>query len=100
MEHHQTCQRLRDASLDRPVWLSLVQWYSDTIQPRPFWLEKPLILYKDRELECLILRWQSGKTGRALAKKLAIDTRRLHAGGSFTSRWTVASLWGSRRVPQ
>jgi len=68
MEHlHQTCQRLRDASLARPVWLSLVQWYSDTIQPRPFWLEKPLDLYTDRELEYFILRWQSGRAGvRAL----------------------------------
>ena len=64
MEHlHQTCQRLRDASLARPVWLSLVQWYSDTIQPRPFWLEKPLDLYTDRELEYLILRWQSARGG-------------------------------------
>jgi len=61
MGKHQTCQRLRDASLARPVWLSLVQWYSDTIQPRPFWLEKPLDLYTDRELEYLILRWQSAR---------------------------------------
>ena len=61
MEHHQTCQQLRDASLARPVWLSLVQWYSDTIQPRPFWLEKPLDLYTDLELEYLILRWQSSR---------------------------------------
>ena len=69
---HQTCQRLRDASLARPVWLSLVQWYSDTIQPRPFWLEKPLDLYTDRELEYLILRWQSGKAGRALTQPRAL----------------------------
>jgi len=70
---HKTCQRLRDASLARPVWLSLVQWYSDTIQPRPFLPEKPLNLYTDRELECLILRWQCGKTCRALPKKLSLS---------------------------
>ena len=65
MELHQICQRLRDASLARPVWLSLVQWYSAIIQPRSFWLEKSLDLYTDRELEHLILRWQSGKAIRA-----------------------------------
>jgi len=61
------------SSLARPVWLSLVQWYFDTIQPRPFFPEKPLNLYTDRELEYLILRWQSGKTGRALPKKLPLS---------------------------
>ena len=62
---HQTCQRLRDASLTRPVWLSLVQWCSATVQPRPFVPEKPLDLYTDRELEHLVLRWQSGRAGCA-----------------------------------
>jgi len=75
MELQQTCKRLRDASLARPVWLSLVQWYSDTVQPRPFWIEKPLDLYTDRELEYLILRWQSGKDGHVLVqpKKLPLS---------------------------
>ena len=65
---YQTCQRLRDASLSRPIWLSLVQWYSATIQPRPFLPEKPLDLHTARELEHLILKWQSGKAGRALTQ--------------------------------
>ena len=72
---HQTCQRLRDASFSRPIWLSLVRWHSATIQPRPFFPEKPLYLYTDRELEYLILKWQSGKAGRTLTqpRKLALS---------------------------
>lgn len=65
---YKTCQRLHDASLSRPVWLSLVRWYSATIQPRPFLPEKPLNLFTDRELEYLILKWQSRKAGRALTQ--------------------------------
>ncbi len=64
----QTCQHFRDASFARPVWLSLVQWYSATVQPRPFLLEKPLDLYTDRELEYLVLKWQSGRAGYKLAQ--------------------------------
>ena len=35
-----------------------MKWYSTTVYPRPFCLEKPLDLYTDRELEYLVLRWQ------------------------------------------
>src|SRR5260370_7396591 len=64
---HQTCQRLRDASFARPIWLRLVQWYSATIQPRPFLPEKPLDLYTDRGLNNIILRWPRVKPRPSLS---------------------------------
>ena len=65
---HQTCHRLHNATLARPVWLSLVQWYSATIQPRPFIPEKPLNLYTNRELEHLVLNGQRGRAVCGLAQ--------------------------------
>ena len=97
---HQTCQRLRDASLGRPIWLGLVQWYSSTIQPRPFIPEKPLELYTDRELEYLVLRWQSGKAGYLLKPKrrdFSISDRSLQGSHLLEGgRWLIfAALDGS-----
>lgn len=60
MQHHQACQRLCDATFARPVWLCLLR-RSATTQPRPFLLEKPLPLYTDRDLERLVLKWQSSR---------------------------------------
>jgi hypothetical protein len=39
---YQMSKRLHDASLSRPVWLSLDQWHSAAEQPRPFLPEKSL----------------------------------------------------------
>ena len=61
----------------RPVWLALVKWYSATICPRPFCLEKPLDLYTDRELEHVVLRWQKSRHCWALSqyKNMPIERR-------------------------
>jgi hypothetical protein len=72
----QTCRRIHDASLGRPVWLALVKLYSVTVYPRPFCLEKPLDLYTDRELEHLVLRWQKAKLCLALSHHKNIPIQR------------------------
>jgi len=100
MEHlHETCQRLRDASLARPVWLSLVQWYSDTIQPRPFWLEKPLELFTDRELEYLYSKMAERQSRcphiDPTKETSTVDTRRLLAECAFASRFLFGARDGS-----
>jgi hypothetical protein len=43
------------------VWLTLAKWYLNTIEPRPLWPGKPLIMHTARELEDLVLRWKSGQ---------------------------------------
>jgi hypothetical protein len=72
----QTCRRIHDASLERPVWLALVKLYSVTVYPRPFCLEKPLDLYTDRELEHLVLRWQKAKLCWTLSQYKNIPIQR------------------------
>jgi len=54
--------------------LSLVQWYFDTIQPRTFWLEKPLDLYTDRELEYINLRARTAVLALTQPKERALST--------------------------
>ena len=55
----QVCRRLKDASHDRSVWLSLFVRYSTDLEPQIFYPERPLNEHTSEELERLLLKWQA-----------------------------------------
>ncbi|KAF9530600.1 hypothetical protein CPB83DRAFT_810497 [Crepidotus variabilis] len=52
----QTCKHLFGVSHERSIWLYLIYYYLETIQPRAHWPDQSIHLYNSKQLELMVLQ--------------------------------------------
>ncbi|KAF9527612.1 hypothetical protein CPB83DRAFT_884036 [Crepidotus variabilis] len=80
----QTCKRIHAASQERAIWLTLLQRYIKTVEPRAYWPDRPLNFYNSQELESLVLRrhqvassWSKPDSSPSLHRQFLAPNRRI-----------------------